>query len=688
MIVNYDKLNQNKKVFMKSIFIIGLSLILMTGCSSNIEQDGFDEDNMDNSVKPGDNFFRYVNGGWLKKTEIPEDKSRWGNFDELREENLKKVRDIMQKARNKDAEEGTKYQKIGHFYETGMNVEKVNSQGYEPIKDELESINKLQDKEDIQKKIAQMHNKGISPLFAFYGRTDNLNSKMIISWLSQGGLGLPDKSYYLEDEGKNPEIRKKYVSHIANMFELIEYSEEEAGKVSETIMEIETRLAKSSMDKDKRRNPNAVTHKYELKKLDSEISPDYNWNKYFARMGFDEPGEINVAQPEFFKEVSAMMQSVSVEDWKEYLKWNLVNSAADYLSDDFVQENFEFYGKVLNGIEEIKPRWKRVTGTINSGLNFLVGKLYIEEHFPENAKHRMEALVDNLQKSYRERLKNLDWMSEGTKETALEKLDSLKTKIAYPDEWRDFEELEIEKDTYFGNVLRARRFNVQYNLDKINKPKDPKEWHMTPQTVNAYFNPTNNEMVFPAAILQPPFFNIDADKPVNYGSIGAVIGHEMTHGFDDQGRKYGPDGNLESWWTEEDKERFEEKAEVLKEQYSKYTVLDSLHMNAELTAGENIADLGGLKIAQQALQKAMNKDLKKDTEGFSPLQKFFLGFGQVWRAKIRDEALAKKIKTDPHPFAKFRVNGTVRNMDSFYNAFDISESDSLYLDKEKRASIW
>ncbi|MCF7885644.1 MAG: M13 family metallopeptidase [Candidatus Marinimicrobia bacterium] len=668
--------------------ILIISLFFLATCSQKTRNRGFDLENMDTSVKPGDNFFRYVNGTWLKNTKIPADKSRWGSFIELREDNKKKIRKLMEKARKEAEKPDSKLQKIGDFYATGMDTNKIDAQGYNPIKEELNRIDQIENIDDIQKIIAELHTNSISPLFGFGGSPDMNNSKMIIPWLVQGGLGLPDKDYYLDRKGRAPKIREEYKKHLTKMFKLIDYSDEKAEQAAQDVIEFETRLAQVSMDRAKTRNPQNITHKYPLDKLDKQLSTDYNWDQFFTLVGLDNPDEINVAQPEFFKEISVMVEDLPIDVWRTYLKWNVVNSAANYLSSEFETQNFEFYGKFLHGTEEMSPRWKRVQNTVNAALGEMVGKIYVEKYFPPEAKNRMDRLVKHLKLTYRERLKNLNWMSEETRKKALEKLDSFGVKIGYPEEWRDYSELEIKKDSYFANIKRARKFNFNYELNKINKPKDPKEWHMYPQTVNAYYNPTNNEIVFPAAILQPPFFNVNADAPINYGAIGAVIGHEMTHGFDDQGRKFGPDGNLKLWWTDKDAQRFMKRASVLKKQYDQFTLLDSLHLNTELTLGENIADLGGLTIAYNALQRELAKHSSKTIDGFTPQQRFFLGFAQVWRGKIRDEALANKIQTDPHPPGNLRTNGTVRNLDAFYEAFDIETSDSLYLEESKRAKIW
>ncbi|MFP4548707.1 MAG: M13 family metallopeptidase [Fidelibacterota bacterium] len=651
-------------------------------------ENGFDLSTMDASVKPGDDFFKYVNGTWLKTTEIPGDYPRWGSFIELREENKKRLREVFEKAETTDAKSGTPMQKIGDLYTMGMDLETINKLGYKPIAEDLNAIDAMKTQQDVEAKIAKMYTEGYSPLFGFGGSNDLENSNMIITWVTQGGLGLPDKDYYLEETGRAPKIRKEYLNHMTRMFQLIDYSEEDARAAAETIMAIETRLAKVSLARAEMRNPRVLLNKMDMGKFDNDICPQYNWQQFFTTVGMENPGTVNVFPNKFFNEVSAMISEVPVDDWKLYLKWELVNSSANYLSEDFVSQDFEFYNKFLNGQAEMSPRWKQVSGVVNGSLGELVGKIYVQEYFPPEAKARMMRLVTNLKDTYRERIKEVDWMSNETKEKALVKLESFGVKIGYPDEWKDYSALEIKKDSYFDNIRRVRRFNFENDLSKINKPKNPKEWHMFPQTVNAYYSPTSNEIVFPAAILQPPFFNMKADAPINYGAIGAVIGHEMTHGFDDQGRKFAANGNLEMWWTDDDSERFNTRAEVLLAQYREYPILDSLRLNTDLCAGENIADLGGITLAYLALQKELAENPSETIDGFTPKQRFFLGFAQVWRTKLRDEYLASKVKTDPHPPGFLRANGTVRNIDAFYDAFNINETDALYLAPEDRARIW
>jgi putative endopeptidase len=681
-----------KLILLLIVLLIGSMIACAVKPKTNSKEaktnSGFSVENMDKSVKPGEDFFRYVNGTWLKNTEIPGDKVQWGSFMELRENNQKQLKEVFEKAAASKAEKGTALQKIGDLYTLGMDAKTINAQGYDPIKKELKAIESLQTSKDVEVQIAEMFKKGYSPLFGFGSSADLENSKMIITWVTQGGLGLPDKDYYLEKSGRAPKIREEYLSHIQKMLQLTGYSKEQASQSAKSIMELETRLAKVSLARAEMRNPQVLLNKMAVKKFDNEVSPNYDWQSFFATVGLPNPGIVNIFPEKFFVEVSDMITEIPVATWKEYLKWNVVNASANFLSDDFVSQDFDFYNKFLNGQQEMSPRWKRVSGVVNGSLGELVGKIYVEENFPPEAKERMLKLVSNLKEAYRESIQNVDWMSAATREKALEKLEAFTVKIGYPDEWKDYSALNIKRDSYFDNIERVREFNFQDDLSKINKPKDPKEWHMSPQTVNAYYSPTNNEIVFPAAILQPPFFNMNADAPVNYGAIGAVIGHEMTHGFDDQGRKFAANGNLEMWWTEADAKRFNEKAEVLLNQYRSYTILDSLHLNTDLCAGENIADLGGLTLSYAALQKELSENPGKTIDGFTPEQRFFLGFAQVWRGKERDEYLASKVKTDPHPPGSYRANGTVRNLDAFYEAFNIDQTDALYLPPNQRAKIW
>ena len=655
------------------------------------QEKALDPGNMDLTVRPGDDFYQYANGNWLKNNPVPPAYSSWGNFRILAECNSYQLIDILEQAsRDKNAPKGSNVRKIGDFYAAGMDKTKIEAEGVTHLQKIFKRIADLKDKKELPGIMAYFHSRGFRPLFSFFDGQDPGNSNMTIAWLSQGGLGLPDRDYYLEENERSKKIRKEYVNHILKMFELLKESPEQAAQSAKTVMALETRLAKASMTRIQRRDPKATYNRKTLAELD-KMTEHFNFAGYFKAAGLPDPGDINTAQPEFFKEVSAMVQQVSLDQWKTYLRWNLIRSAARFLSSPFANENFRFYGKILSGRKQMMARWKRVVGVTSSLLDEAVGQLYVEKYFPPQAKTRAFQMVMNFKDALGERIKKLDWMSAETKQRALEKLAAFKVKIGYPDKWVDFSKLEVKRDAYILNVMRARYFGFMLQLEKIGKPVDRGEWHMSPQTVNAYYHPMLNEIVFPAAILQPPFFDFTADDAVNYGGIGAAIGHEMTHGFDDQGRKYDKYGNLKDWWTKDDEERFNKRAEVLEKQYDEYVAVDDVHINGKLTLGENIADLGGLSIAYDAFLKTLenNKDsANKKIDGFTPKQRFFLAWAQVWRRNLQKETLLMKIKTDVHSPAKFRTIGPLTNLPIFYEAFDVKPGDTMYRPEKDRVKIW
>ncbi|MBN1767462.1 MAG: M13 family metallopeptidase, partial [Prolixibacteraceae bacterium] len=491
--------------------------------------------------------------------------------------------------------------------------------------------------------------------------------------------------YYLQTDNRSVEIRNEYVQHMAKMFSLAGNNQSQAQQKAERVMALETRLAKASLSRLERRDPHRTYNKMKLESL-VELSPDFDWDNFFAQMGFPNEDEINVAMPGFFAEISQMMNDIPLDDWKAYLDWNIINGAAPYLSSDFVNQDFYFYGKVMKGQEENRERWKRVQGTTSSVLSEAIGQLYVARYFPPEAKQRMVDLVENLRISLGQRIDNLEWMGEDTKAKAHEKLATINVKIGYPDKWRDYSSLQVKTDSYLANVMRSRAFNAEYSRSKINKPVDKGEWYMPPQMVNAYYSPSMNEIAFPAAILQPPFFYLDADDAVNYGAIGVVIGHEITHGFDDQGRKYDKEGNLNEWWTADDARRFDERAQVLVNQFDEFVVLDTLHADGELTLGENIADLGGLNISYQAYKNASNET--ESIDGFTPDQRFFLAYAHLWANNVRDKEIVRLTKEDVHSLGRLRVLGPLRNMPEFYAAFDVKKGDNMYLPVDERAIIW
>ena len=673
--------------------LIAFFVILILNPAITFSQDeegikGFDRNNMDTSVSPAVNFYEYADGNWLKNNPIPGEYSRWGTFEVLAERNYKVLKEILEDAAdNTDAEKGSIEQKVGDFYYTGMDSAQIEKEGYNPIKPELKKISEINTVPDIYRVVAELYKEGTSSMFHFYGSADEKNSEMVISQLSQGGLGLPDRDYYTNDDAHSKEVREKYLEHMTKMFMLIGQDKSTAGENAQTVMNIETRLAKSSLTRVERRNPDNTYHKMTLAKLE-ELTPGFDWAAYFNGIDLSDPGDINVAEPDFFKELSVMMKDIPVADWKVYLTWKVVDDAAAYLSSPFVNENFEFNGKFMNGAKVLPERWKRVMRTTSRMLGEDLGQLFVKETFPPEAKARAHKIVLNLLEAMGERIKALEWMSPETKEKALYKLKHYTVKIGYPDKWKDYSKLDIERDSYAANLKRGSEFAVQRNLDKIGKPVDKTEWGMTPQTVNAYYNPTRNEIVFPAAILQPPFFNQDADDAINYGAMGAVIGHEITHGFDDEGRKYDAKGNLEDWWTQEDNDKFKARAQKIIDQFDSYMPIDSMQINGSLTTGENIADFGGLTVSFTAFKKT---DEYKDNEmidGFTPAQRFFLGWAQVWRNNIRDKNLMLRLKVDPHSPGKYRVNGPLSNMPEFWKAFNVKEGDPMRNPPDKVVKIW
>ena len=680
-----------KKLFL--ITFIAVAMVFTNACSDVKESKttmtkAIDPANMDLNVKPGDDFFRYVNGGWLASNPIPPEYSQFGAFHVLLDKNQEDLKSIvMEVSADKLAKKGSVDQKIRDLYNSGMDTVKIDEVGIAAIGKEMEAIQKLYTKAELAGHVAEMQKVGINPLFFFYVSADQLNSSMNIINFYQGGLGLPDVDYYTNTDERSQQLRKDYVDHVSRMFALAGEVEFVANSNAETVLAMETALANTSKTRLERRIAEENFYKVSKEEL-VQLCPSFDWDLYFQTLGIDETGEINVGQKNFIAGISAVIDKYAIEDWQTYLTWNLLDASASYLSSDFDKQNFDFFGTTLSGQPEQKPRWKRVLGTTSNGLGEAIGQLYVEKYFPPESKQRMDQLVKNLRISFADRIKELDWMSDTTKIEALAKLSAITVKIGYPDKWKDYSVMEVVPDSYIKNVRSANVFEFNRELAKIGKPVDKSEWGMTPQTVNAYYNPTNNEIVFPAGILQPPFFNKDADDAVNYGAIGVVIGHEMTHGFDDQGRKYNKEGNMQDWWTEEDAERFEAKTKVLNAQYDNYAMLDTLHVDGALTTGENIADLGGLNISYDAYQMSLHGEPAPIIDGFTGDQRFFLGYAQVWRNNIRDKELMRRLKEDVHSPGEARVNVPLFNLDVFVNAFDISPEDALAIETKDRAIIW
>ncbi len=667
-----------------------LALTIAAGCESKKEAvmaSGIDLGNLDTTVVRGADFFQYACGGWMKKHPLTDEYSRFGSFDMLAENNREQLKGLITEIAGQENEKGTVAQKIADIYNLAMDSAKLNAEGIEPIKADLERIASVKDKAEIVPMMAELSHIGIRPYFTFFVDADIMDSKSNLFQLYQGGISLGEKEYYLDTDEATTDIRNKYKEHIVKMFQLAGFDESAARKNMEAVLEIETRIAKASFSAVEQRNPAANYHKMTLDELKKSV-PGIDWDAFLSGVGVKGVTELSVSQVEPIKEVEKIINTMPVEKQVAYMQWKLINRAAGYLSDDFVAQNFDFYGKTLSGRKENQPRWKRAVGTVNGMLGEAVGQMYVEKYFPAAAKERMVQLVKNLQTALGERIRNLEWMGDSTKTKAIEKLNSFYVKVGYPDRWRDYTALDVEKDSYWANVKRATKFELDYELAKAGKPVDRDEWGMTPQTVNAYYNPTTNEICFPAGILQYPFFDMNADDAFNYGAIGVVIGHEMTHGFDDQGRQFDKDGNLKDWWTPEDAERFNTRAQVMVNFFDSIQVLPGLHANGSLTLGENIADHGGLQVSFQAFKNATKDAPLGVMDGFTPEQRFFLSYAGVWAGNVRDEQIRLQTKSDPHSLGRWRVNGALPQIGAWYEAFNITENDSMYLAPEKRVSIW
>jgi len=568
-----------------------------------------------------------------------------------------------------------------------MDSATIEAEGIKPIKADLARIAAIKDQAELQKELAWFHLYTVPAIFTFTSGDDDKNSTQVIAQIRQGGLGLPDRDYYFNQDERTQEIREEYLKHIAAMLRLAGDDSVSADASAKTVMKIETQLANASFTAVERRDSEKNYNKMAPEKL-TALAPEMDWKNYYDALGISAPKEINVNQPKFMQAAAKMIKAVPLDDWKMYLRWHLISNAAPFLSLSFDQENFRFYGTTLTGAKEQQPRWRRVKDVIDGLLGEALGELFIEKKFSPAAKTRAKEMVDNLIAAYRERIMRLEWMDETTRQAALHKLASFGVKIGYPDEWRDYSALEIDRASFFENLKRATLFEKRRLLNKIDKPIDRNEWLMTPPTVNAYYNPTRNEIVFPAGILQPPFFDANADDAVNYGGMGAVIGHELTHGFDDEGSKYDAQGNLKSWWSPEVRKKFDARAAVLEKHFNNYLAIDTLHVNGKLTLGENIADLGGLAIAYDGLMKALENKKVQPIDGFTPEQRLFLSWAQVWRTNYRPETLRLQVRTNPHSPANFRVIGPLSNLPEFYLAFGLTEVDAMFRPEAQRAKIW
>ena len=676
----------NKKNY---VAVATLAFAMLTSCAGQKEAkstSGIDLANMDTTVSAGTDFFRYACGGWNDAHPLTAEYSRYGTFDELFENSQKQLRELIEGlAAQKNNQAGSAAQKIGDLYNMAMDSVTLNKQGAEPVKAMLDKIAGLKDKSEIVSMMTEMAR--IGTYFHSYVYADPKNSSLNIFQMGQGGINLGEKEYYLDTDSITQNIREQYKLYIGKLFQLAGFSEADAQQKVADVMEIETAIAKVSRSATELRDPEANYHKMSFDELKKTIA-GIDWDAYMKGLGIQAPAELNVEQVEPIQEVARLMNTLPLSKHVSYLEYNLLDAAASCLSDDFVAARFDFYGKVLSGRQVNQPRWKRAVNSVNGMLGELVGEMYVEKYFPAAAKERMVKLVKNLQTALGERIDAQEWMSDSTKIRAHEKLATFHVKVGYPDKWKDYSKLEIKNDSYWANVCRASEWGFNDMYSRIGKPVDKDEWLMTPQTVNAYYNPSTNEICFPAAILQPPFFNMEADDAANYGAIGVVIGHEMTHGFDDQGRQFDKDGNLTDWWAPGDADRFKERAQVMVDFFNKIEVLPGLQANGELTLGENLADHGGLNVAYLAFQNATKDAPLGVVDGFTPEQRFFLAYATLWAGNIRDEQIRVYTKSDPHSLGKWRVNGALPHIQAWYDAFHITPSDPLYVAPENRVNVW
>jgi putative endopeptidase len=677
---------------MKQILSTTLILIVMitTSCTKQKTTQlpaGLDPANMDTTASRGESFYQYATGGWQQANPIPDEHARYGSFDKLREENQTQIRSLIEEMGKGDHPVGSNAQKVGDLYTMGIDSVKLNSDGAAPIRSQLEMIAKAGDKKEIVRLMTVISRYASHPFFGFYVGPDDKNSTMNIAHLFQSGIGMGDRDYYLLADDHSRMLREGYVKLMKTQFRNAGYTEADAAQAAASVMKIETELAQSHITKEMLRRPELNYHKMPVADLGSKVA-SFDWAYYLEGLGATAIDSLNVSQIAPVKAAIAIIEREPLQQLQDYLSWKVINSAAGYLSDDFVTANFEFYGKTLSGSKELRPRWRRTIDAVNGALGEAVGQLYVAQYFPPEAKERMVRLVDNLQVALGERINQLEWMSDETKAKAAEKLGTFIVKIGYPDKWKDYTTLEVKDDSYWQNMVRASEFEYAEMMGELGQPVDRTKWYMSPQTVNAYYNPTSNEICFPAGILQPPFFYMHGDDAINYGGIGVVIGHEMTHGFDDQGRKYDKEGNMTDWWTAQDAQRFDERAAVLADYFNHIVVVDTVHANGIFTLGENIADHGGLQVSYHAFLNTDQAAGREVIDGFTPSQRFFLSYANLWAGNVRDAEILRLTKTDPHSLGKWRVDGALPHIDAWYETFDIQPSDPMYLPKEKRASIW
>lgn len=677
-------------------WLAGIAIIALAACDNSTENTGgnskearklLDPANMDTTVRPNDNFYLYANGSWLKNNPPPPDQTRWGSFNQLVENNNNAVHELLEDAAKKNATAGTKEQMAGDLYKSGMDSANIDKAGISPLKPHLDRINAITDAAGIMREVAMEHTMGINALFSFGVSPDDKNVSKEICQFFQGGIGMPDRDYYFKTDKRSSDIREAYKQYLVNLMVMMGSDSATAAKDAADEYKLEEKLAAASMTRVEMRNPYNVYHKFALADLNKQ-TPGVDWMSTFNDLKIKGQDSCIVGQPKFFAVIARELKTTPIPVWKRYLQTQMVIDMSPYLSSNFDNAHFNFFGRTLRGQESQSARWKRVLHVVDGSVGDMLGQLYVDKYFKPEAKKRMLDLVNNLQQTYAERIKRLDWMTPETKERALAKLNTFLKKIGYTDNWKKYEGLKIVPDNYAANIFAASNWEYNYNISKLGKPVDKTEWQMTPPTVNAYYNPAFNEIVFPAGILQYPFFSDDADDAVNYGGIGAVIGHEMTHGFDDQGRQYDAEGNLKNWWTSADSANFVKRANMVVSQFNSYTVLDTVHVNGQLTEGENLADLGGIAIAYEAFKKTAQGKSDKKIDGFTPDQRFFLSWAQVWRANTRPQELAQRIMTDPHSPSELRCNGPLSNFPAFYTAFGIKPGDKMWRADSIRAQVW
>ncbi|HTS06884.1 MAG TPA: M13 family metallopeptidase [Candidatus Eisenbacteria bacterium] len=676
--------------FVRALLIAVLVVVLVVPFISSTAQQAttlhtpsLDVTAMDRSIDPCLDFFAYACGGWIKNNPIPPDQSSWDLYSKMEDENKTKLREILEATSSPDASRTAVNQKIGDYYASCTDEQGIEAKGADPLKPELERIAKISSKSELADAASAMSTDNV--LFRFYSIQDYRDASQVVANADQGGLGLPDRDYYLKTDPKSEELRKAYVAHVQKMFELLGDKPDTATKEAQTVMRIETALAKGSMTRVERRDPKALDHKLTSGDL-QKISPEFQWQSYFTKVGLPSLTSLNVSTPNFFKTLNAEIDKESLADWKTYLRWHLVHANAPQLSSAFLNENFAFYGKTLQGQEELKPRWKRCTEYVDDYLGEALGQAYVEKYFPPQAKQEALKIVNEIRAAMEQDINSLDWMSPATKQQALTKLHAMANKIGYPDKWRDYSKLDIVRGDNLGNVERAREFEFNRQLGKIGKPVDRGEWDMTPPTVNAYYDPQMNDINFPAGVLQPPAFDPESDAAPNYGDTGGTVGHELTHGFDDEGRQFDAKGNLRDWWTADDAKKFEQRAACISNQYSNYTIIDDIKINGKLTLGEDVADLGGVLLAYMAWM-ADTKDQKLEPiDGLTPEQRFFVGYGQSWCGQTRDETKRLRATVDPHSPEKYRTNGVVSNMPQFQEAFHCKAGQPMV--NANRCRVW